>query len=189
MEMTLDAIREDVEARLTDAAANRRSAMHTPVVATADADVRIMVLREFDADQWTLRFHTDARSPKTAALRDDAPLGTLFYDPVDKVQLRCRGRALLDTGSRETDLAWQASTTFARRCYMGRPPGEASSAPTSGLPPDVEGIAPTEEQLIDARANFARLIVRLDTVDWYRLSHKGHRRALLTREDARWLTP
>ena len=35
---TLDDIREDIRQRLVRAAADRKSAMHTPVVATSDAN-------------------------------------------------------------------------------------------------------------------------------------------------------
>ena len=64
---TLPDVRKDVIARLTAAATDRKSPMHTPVVATADADARIMVLRDFNPDGWVLRFHPDTRSPKASA--------------------------------------------------------------------------------------------------------------------------
>ena len=60
----LDAIGADLWARLRDAARGRHPAWHTPVVATSDGDLRVMVLRDVDAVGGTCRFHTDARSPK-----------------------------------------------------------------------------------------------------------------------------
>ena len=74
---TLDEVRTDIAARLSAGANDRRSAMHSPVVATADADARVMVLRAFDADSWLLRFHTDARSPKVAVIEADPRIGVL----------------------------------------------------------------------------------------------------------------
>ncbi|HCY02993.1 MAG TPA: flavin-binding protein, partial [Erythrobacter sp.] len=62
--------------------------MHSPVVATADADARVMVLRAFDADSWLLRFHTDVRSPKVAVIETDSRIGVLAYDRQAKIQLR-----------------------------------------------------------------------------------------------------
>ena len=75
---TLDAVRTDSIRRLTEGANSRHSPMHTPVVATADADARVMVLRAFDERDWTLRFHTDARSPKTATIATDPRIGVFW---------------------------------------------------------------------------------------------------------------
>ena len=189
MDLTLDTVRTDVTSRLVDAANNRRSPMHTPVVATSDADLRMMVLRAFDPESWTLRLHTDARSPKAALLGDEAPVGVLFYDGEDRVQIRCRGSARLEHDTKLADNAWSTSSAFARRCYLGQPPGQTSDAPTSGLPDDIGTARPSEAVLEPARANFALLLIEIETIDWYALAHTGHRRALLTRETAHWLTP
>ena len=93
---TLDEVRADIAARLSAAANDRRSAMHSPVVATADADARVMVLRAFDADSWLLRFHTDVRSPKVAVIEADPRIGVLAYDRQAKIQLRLRGTGRIE---------------------------------------------------------------------------------------------
>ena len=185
----LPAVRKDVIARLLAASMDRRSAMHTPVVATADADARIMVLRGFDPTNWTLRFHTDVRSPKAAFIGEGAPLGVLFYDAAEKVQIRCRGTGWIETGSRQVQEFWEASDLFARRCYLGVPPGERSEYPSSGLPGSAEGVRPSEAELEPARKNFAALFCRVETIDWYCLSSGGHRRAILEADKAGWVTP
>ena len=94
---TLDTIREDALQRLARAASDRRSAMHTPVVATADADARVMVLRAFEP--WTLRFHTDVRAPKVAVIEAEPRIGVLFYDKAEKVQIRVRGVGRIERDS------------------------------------------------------------------------------------------
>lgn len=186
---TFESIRADIEHRLCDGADNRKSAMHTPVVATHDADMRVMVLREFDKETWTLRFHTDARSPKVETIGKGAPVGVLFYDPEAKVQIRCRGTGMIEGQGPAADAAWEESTTFARRCYLGAAPGEERDEPSSGLPDWIEGDKPSEEQVAPFRENFAMLLVKVDEIDWYWLSNEGHRRALIRQEGARWLTP
>ncbi|NBR79124.1 MAG: pyridoxamine 5'-phosphate oxidase, partial [Alphaproteobacteria bacterium] len=54
-------------------AADRRSAFHTPTVATIGLDgrprLRTIVLRACDTANRSLRFHTDARSDKINELR------------------------------------------------------------------------------------------------------------------------
>ena len=192
---TFAEIRDDVANRLLDGAKNRRSAMHTPVVATADADARVMVLRAFDRIGWRLRFHTDARSPKVGVIAGGedvgAPVGLLFYDREAKVQIRCKGRGRIETDTPLVDEAWAQSTNFARRCYLGHGPGAVSDVPTSGLPEWAEGVEPTTDQLAEARSHFAVLLVELESADWFSLAHTGHRRAQidLASDEGRWVTP
>ena len=69
----LDQVRADLESRLARAATDRKGAMHTPVVVTGDVDARVMVLRAFDPSNRTLRFHTDVRAPKVAAIEAEHP--------------------------------------------------------------------------------------------------------------------
>jgi hypothetical protein len=187
---TLDEVRADISARLADSAGNRHSPMHAPVVATADADARMMVLRAFDADRWTLRFHTDARSPKVAVIEGDPRMAVLAYDRDAKVQLRLRGTARIERGGEIVDAAWAESTNFARRCYLGEGPGAISNEPTSGLPPEFERDEPDDVQLVPARENFAVLLMQAEEIDWFSLAHNGHRRAVLARHGAsRWIAP
>ena len=188
-----EAIRSDIIQRLHDAAGNRRSAMHTPVVGTADADMRVMVLRAFDERTWTLRFHTDARAPKVDVVGIGAPAGVLFYDRDAKIQIRVRGMGRIETATEAADAAWDEATNFAKRCYLGAGPGSVSDAPSSGLPTELEGMQPTDEQLVPARPNFAVLLVRMTRMDWFYLANSGHRRALFERDgddwQPRWITP
>ena len=186
------AIRQDIAARLADGASDRSSAMHTPVVATQDADLRIMVLRAFDPSDWTLRFHTDVRAPKVAAVGRGGPVGVLAYDKGAKVQLRLRGRGTILTQGALVDDVWRGSDAYARRCYLGDAPGAAADRPVSGLPEAMEGVRPSETELVPARRNFAVLLVHIERADWFSLAHTGHRRAILSGKDLRngsWLAP
>ncbi|MEO0590623.1 MAG: pyridoxamine 5'-phosphate oxidase family protein [Pseudomonadota bacterium] len=190
----LDEVRTDLTNRLIRAARDRKSPMHTPAVITSDVDARTMVLREFDSQAWTLRFHTDTRAPKVAPIEADPRIAVLFYDKGAKIQIRVRGTAEILRDAPVTDAAWDAGSNFARRCYMGEGPGAASQAPTSGLPPKLEGVEPSDEQLEPARANFAVLLVTLRELDWLYLAHTGHARARFDRDaqgawQGRWVAP
>ncbi len=188
---TLQAIRDDAMQRLTRAATDRRSPMHTPVVATADADLRVMVLRAFEQADRTLRFHTDTRAPKVAVIREQPQVGVLFYDKAEKVQIRCRGSARVEPDSARAQAAWEAGSNFARRCYLGDGPGTVKDAAASGLPEAFEGAEPSDRELVPARANFAVLMIAIEQLDWLYLAHDGHRRARfdLVTGDSRWVTP
>lgn len=186
---SFEAIRADIDCRLADAAENRHGAMHTPVVVTADADARVMVLRAWDPEGQTLRFHTDARAPKAAMIGAGAPVGVLFYDRDAKLQIRCRGTGRIERDGPAVDAAWATSPNFARRCYLGEAPGTSAEKPSSGLPPQFEGVEPDNAQLVPARENFSLLLVTVESFDWFWLAHTGHRRAILGRDGERWVTP
>lgn len=194
---TLDACLTDCRDRLIRAPRDRKSPLHTPVIVTSDVDARVMVLRAFDASAWTLRLHTDARAPKAAAVAADPRIAVLFYDKGAKIQIRARGAGEILRAGAEVDAAWNASTNFARRCYLGEGPGAGSDGPTSGLPPEFEGVEPDEAQLVPARENFALLKITLTALDWLYLAHTGHVRAQFSRAqpggtalwEGRWVSP
>ena len=180
---TLEDVQTDIVNRLIRGAKSRKSPMHTPVVGTADGDLRVMVLRDFDRESYTLRFHTDARSPKVAAIAADPAMAVLLYDADEKIQIRARGVGRVETDSEAAQAAWAASTNFAKRCYLAEDaPGAPSDAGVSGLPDWAEGIQPTVEQIIPARENFAIVLIELTSLDWLYLANSGHRRAQFRRE-------
>lgn len=192
---TLDDVRTDWMNRLIRASRDRKSPMHTPVIVTGDVDARVMVLRAFDSATGRLRLHTDARAPKAQVIAADPRVAALFYDKGAKIQIRVRGRGQILTSGPEVDSVWAESTNFARRCYLGSGPGAASDLPTSGLPPEFEGVEPDDAQLIPARENFALLLITITALDWLYLAHTGHVRAQFSREDegaewqGHWVTP
>ncbi len=187
---SLSAVLADIHRHLGRAAADRKSPMHTPVVATADADLRVMVLRSYDSHANLLRFHTDARSPKVTSVMRNPSVSVLAYDPDARIQIRMRGRGWVERDGPVADAAWTASSTFARRCYLAETaPGAAGEAPTSGLPEWAEGINPTEHQIAPARANFAVLLVEVAEYDWLFLSNDGHRRAKFAAGEGTWAVP
>ena len=190
---TLDDVRADCANRLIRAARDRHSPMHTPVIVTGDVDARVMVLRAFDSAAWSLRLHTDARSPKAQVIAADPRVAVLCYDKGAKIQIRARGEGQILTTGPQVDAAWAASTNFARRCYLGDGPGTPSETPTSGLPLEFEGVEPDEVQIIPARENFALLMITLTELDWLYLAHTGHVRAQFVRAgdgwQGRWVTP
>jgi 3-hydroxyisobutyrate dehydrogenase len=190
---TLADIEADLARRMGRAAKDRRSPMHVPTVVTSDVDARIMVLREFDREDWRLRFHTDTRAPKVAAIEADPRMAVLFYDKGAKIQIRVRGRGEILREHPVVEAAWDNGSNFARRCYLGDGPGTPSDAPTSGLPEALEGTEPSDEQLEPAREHFAVLRITLDELDWLYLAHTGHVRAQFVRRqeswEGRWVSP
>lgn len=182
--LSLDDVLDDLAARLQQAARDRRSAMHMPVVGTSDGDLRMMVLRACNPDLSCLRFHTDARSPKVETIGNGARVSFLAFDGEAKVQIRAKGLGRIETEGPVADAAWAQADAYARRCYLAEAgPGMPIAGPASGLPPAMEGIRPSDEQLLPARENFAVLLLALTSLDWLYLAHGGHRRARFSRGD------
>lgn len=197
-EADIAAILESGWSLLEGGAANRRTMMHTPVVASINhlghPDQRVMVLRSAERGERMLRFHTDSRSPKIDQIGAGSPVHVLAYEADARVQLRMSGHGWIDADGGDVDAAWEDSTLFARRCYLTHEgPGSASAVPTSGLPKMIEGRKPSEDQVAPGRRNFALLKVRIDCMDWFSLAQTGHRRALIEWEQGvahgRWLVP
>lgn len=170
--------------------ADRRSPLHTPVVASIDAaglpDARVMVLRRAEPGLARLRFHTDARSPKCAEL-DGRAVTILGYHPGEKVQLRMAGHGAVLRDGDEVEAAWAASSLFARRCYMAeQAPGTGLDGPGSGLPAAIEGQQPEEADILPARPNFALVHVDIQRIDWLYLANSGHRRVRFAQAGGDW---
>ena len=179
---------------------DRRSAFHTPVLATQGADgprARVMVLRAANTALRSLTFHTDTRSAKLPELVSDSRVAVTFYDAARKVQLRLNGVASVHANDALSHQRWAASRPSSLRCYIGAQPGAVSDAPASGLPAQLEGREPELHELVIAEPNFAVLQIAVRRMEWLHLHTRGQRRALFTWDDGseqcsctmRWLNP
>ena len=164
---------------------DRDSPLHTLAVGSIDHQglptQRIMVLRSVDVEKRFLRFNSDSRADKINQLAKDASISILGYHPQAKIQLRILGTSKIQTEGLEFETAWNRASPYGKRCYLSNPgPGQAVSAPSSGLLPELEGMKPTEEQLKPAKQNFAVLQVEVNRIEWLYLAHTGHRRAMFS---------
>lgn len=177
--------------RLVRGGADRKSAFHTPVIASVAANgeprQRVMVLRKCDQSTRTMRFHTDVRSDKVTEIGDGAVVSVLGYDAIAKIQIRVSGRATVASEGVAADSAWEAANASSRRCYLASlGPGTVDDEPTSGLPTSVEGRVPEMHETEAGRKNFAVMMVTLDALEWLYLAHNGHRRARFVWDDGEW---
>lgn len=190
----MDAALDSAWEMIVKAVKDRRSAFHTPTLATLDSDgapsARTVVLRAADASAWTLRCHTDWRSPKAAQITADDRVMFHFYDPVHKVQVRAAGTAVLHRLDAMAEAAFDASAKSAQQCYFAEPgPSTPVAEPTNGWPTDAADYEDRDRGL-DA---FTAVVVTVNNLDWVHLDHRGHRRALFEREgeqvSKQWLVP
>ena len=190
----LNAVRVHAFTLLTAAAANRRAPMHTPTVATLGLDgapkCRTIVLRHFEPNDPSVRFHTDIRSSKYAELRNDPRIALHFYDADEKIQLRLEGSAELHCSDALADMAWHASQAMSRHCYATMPePGSVISAGGAFTIPT--GVVLSDE----GRQHFCAVRVIVSKMEWLWLGSDGHRRASFewpsggTISKSEWLVP
>jgi len=182
---------QEAWARLAHGVRDRRSPFHTPAIATIGLDgrprIRTVVLREADAEQGLLRFHTDLRGAKVGELRREPRVAVHAYDPRAKFQVRVEGIADIHFDDAVADEAWGGSRQMSRACY--------GTEPEPGTPLDVfNGFRiPSEEEEINAgRENFCAVLIRVATIETLYLDHAGHRRArfaLGSATGSSWLTP
>lgn len=166
----------------TRGGSDRRSAFHTPAVATVDAtgmpQARVMVLREASRAQRSLRFHTDSRSHKVSELSASGAITVLGYDAAAKIQLRVRGRGEIQVAGDTVEAAWASTGLPSRKCYLAEPgSGSPTDLPTSGLIRDYDSRDPTLAESLPGRAHFAVLLVDVMSLEWVYLAAQGHRRA------------
>lgn len=185
---TLEECLAEAFRRLSRGVADRRSAFHTPTLATVAPDgapeARTLVLRGFDPATRTLRLHSDARSGKVAALAWEPRAELHLYDADAKLQLRLAGRAVLHGEDAVAEAAWAGSRDFSRMCYAVEP---APGTPVAEPPP-----APRDPEA--GRAAFRVIALRFDRLEWLELAAAGHRRARFTWAGegppaATWLVP
>ena len=172
---------------------------HLPVVATVSPDgrpeARAVVLRGAGRDGRWLQFHTDARSPKLAALSRHPNVALLFYDPAEQTQLRIDATTTLHRADAVADAAWEQTGPFSRRCYLQSvAPGGPLAGPGSALPPSLATRAPEPEESERGRTNFVVVRCRILTIDWFYLCSSGHRRARFAWDAAgalaaEWIAP
>lgn len=165
---------------LSRGVSERRSAFHTPGLATIGLDgapaVRVVVLRGFDAAARVVRIHTDLRGKKVAEMLRDPRVSLLFYDPQAAVQVRLGGAVTVHADDPVADAGWAASRPASRMCYAIDPaPGSEVPSP----PP-----APVDADA--GRTNFAVLRVVFESLEWLWLSVEGHRRAAFDLRDGKW---
>jgi 3-hydroxyisobutyrate dehydrogenase len=169
--------------------------VETPFVATqcnGDINLRTVVLRKALPEIKELRFHTDTRSKKWKELTLNPSISALFYDAADRIQIRVKGRAVLQFNNDITAAAWQKTSLSSRRCYLTNfDPSSFTDNPTSGLTEHIEQENFTLEESEIGYQNFGIVSIQVQNIDWLWLHHAGHRRAFFGYTDGsfQWMIP
>ena len=193
----LDQINFKIWQMITDGVVNRHSSFHIPVMINSSENNnngRIVVLRNANSDQHTIRFHSDIRSPKVNNLKKNSKVFFIFYDKEEKIQLRVSGDAIINYKNNITKTSWEKTAHMSRKCYLAAyAPGTVSEKPTSGVSDKVENLKYTLEESESGYENFCVVETKIDSIEWLYLAAKGHRRAKFEYNKnnikKNWLTP
>jgi hypothetical protein len=186
--LTPQAIFDDLWNRLESAQNDANSAFHVPAVASTNeiegVTVRTVILRRCDRIAATLVFHTDRRSPKFSHLLQDPTVSWLFYDPIERLQIRVHTRATLHTQDAVANEQWTILPQRSREMYR-TPLASGQVLPDMLIKnPPPSGIG---------RDNFAVVVGHIESIDWLYLHPDAHRRIRFWIEsDAfrhEWLAP
>jgi 3-hydroxyisobutyrate dehydrogenase len=191
----LPELEQDCWDRLVTGAVKSRTPFHTPSIATlhqGDVSLRTVVLRKTLPTERELRFHTDVRSPKWQELSQNTSISALFYDSTDRIQLRVKGKSVLNHTNEITAEAWQKTSLSSRKCYLTLfSPSSFTEESTSGLTDDIEHENFTLAESESGYSNFGIVSIHVQSIDWLWLNHAGHRRAFFDNEKGvnSWLIP
>lgn len=176
---------------LLSAVSERTHPFKKPVLTTIGGEgepkARIIILRNLDLEERSIRLHTDARSAKVDEIGGNPNVMLAFYHPGHEIQIQVSGQATVHLDDEYAAAAWTGAPLPSRRAYLAeREPGTPLPGPASGLPADVEGKIPSEKRLETGRSNFAAIRMVFEQVDWLFLSPNGNRRARFTWEADGW---
>ena len=191
----LSTLEQDCWERLITGAVKSRTPFHTPSIATihqGDVSLRTVVLRKTLPTERELRFHTDIRSPKWQELSQNPSISALFYDGIERIQIRVKGKAFLHHTNEITSEAWQKTSLSSRKCYLTVfSPSSFTEESSSGLSEDIENENFTLAESESGYSNFGIVSIHVQSIDWLWLNHAGHRRAFFDYEKGvnSWMIP
>ena len=163
--------------RMLRGAAEAEDSFRLVALATAGQqgpEARMVGLRRADRAASEVEVHSDLRTAKVASLQVDPRAALLFWDPVERLQLRLAVEMRLLFGESGR---WAQVPAEARTNYGTDPaPGTAVAAP----------------EVVTRRpdpARFVALVGRVTAMDAVSLAHEPHRRACFDGSGGRWVAP
>ena len=189
---------EDIKRNLSRGVKDRKHDFHTPVFSNINyqnsIESRVVVLRDFDAENMILNFHTDFRSPKVEDLAKNENSLFVFYDYKLKVQLRIKTISIINNQNLLTVEKWDKTKLFSRKCYLtNKAPSTPTNIPEDGIDINLQGKEPSKEESEKGYKNFTVVQNKIKEIDWLYLEASGHRRLKITfKENIKnfeWLIP
>ena len=148
---------------------------------------RQVILRDVDAKQAILTFHTDIRSAKVEQIRAYPQVSWLFWHPKQRIQLRLNGVTVLHHLDQVSRSAWQDLAPSSRLNYSSQlPPGSAVESWAVGKKAQSSYEDLAKSSLEEWYPNFAVVQTRLSSFEYLQLRREGHLRAQFERQEDSW---
>lgn len=175
--LDLTSLHAHLWSRLAQGATHAEDPFRIVALATIGAngpEARMVALRAADAAALTVELHTDLRTAKVAALRNDPRAALLLWDAATQEQLRLT----LDVTMIPADAArWKAIPDGSRLNY--------GTDPAPGTPVET----PTEVTRTPDVARHVAILGQVQSMDAVSLAHRPHRRARFDQDGATWIAP
>lgn len=141
-------------------------------------DLRTVVLRRADEDARRLLFHTDRRTRKVEALRENDRIAWHGWDADAREQIRLYGTASVHLDDDvEMDL-WETQSPDSLAMYVRSvAPGSPLDEPGDSLRPAVKSEPVTDDDVAESRQYFAAIQTVIDRIEWLHLHPDGRYRA------------
>lgn len=141
-------------------------------------DLRTVVLRRASEESRLLQFHTDRRSRKVEALRNNDRVAWHGWDADAREQIRLYGTGSVHLDDDVAMDLWERQPPSSLASYA-RPsaPGTPLDVPDDGLRPAVKTEPITEDDVAQGRQYFAAIRTVIDRIEWLHLHAEGHYRA------------
>jgi pyridoxine/pyridoxamine 5'-phosphate oxidase len=195
----LDTVFERVWRRLSRAADDAGHPFRTLTFGTAQdgqPHLRTVVLREADAGERVLAFHTNRHSQKVADLGAGSRISWRGWDAEIREQVRLRGTATVHTDDAVAEAMWESQSPRSLAVYPHtEPPGTPLDGPDDGLKASVQDRPIRREDVEEGRPHFAVIRTVIDEIDWLHLHPEGHYRAQFElapdqkRREGTWVVP
>ena len=176
---------------------NRNAPFHIPTFICGknkNFDGRIIVLRGVNQKDKKIWFHSDIRSNKIKVLKANPLSCLLFYDKIEKIQLRISCDSKINYQNSIAKKSWKKTAHMSRQCYLGeKGPGSISKTPTSGLSENIDNFKYSIEESEIGYENFCLVENFINSIEWLYLAAKGHRRAIFKLNndliEKKWINP
>lgn len=137
---------------------------------SGDPEVRLVVLRKYDADQCLFTIYTDSRSSKMTSLAQNTTVELMFYDPKKLLQIRVRAECIEQ--KRDEQLFKQQHLGAQKDYTTTTAPGSVINQMDAVKYSDIH--------------HFNVLVFKAFQIDFLRLKRPNHQRAVFYLEAGEW---
>ena len=182
---TLENVRENINYNLNEGVKNRRSDFRTFTLCTADEFVsaRTVVLRGYNPTNGIITLHSNYYSEKIMQLQVNSAVCCVFYNKLEKLQIRCFGTATINHNNDRAFSCWNSMSDMSKECYFQEPyPGTS-----------IDNFDDFSKNISDKQSEcFCVIDIKVEKIDWLYLKREGHKRANIFVDDEKndtWVSP